>query len=431
VTLNLQDALEALYGLERRRDKLGLDGTRALLEALGHPERRFRSVHVAGTNGKGSVCALIERVLRAAGVRTGRFTSPHLVDFRERIRIGGRWADADRLAERLDHLQKLPVGRDRTFFEVATALGFDAFADGGVEWAVVEVGLGGRLDTTNVLVPAVSVVTSVGLDHTEILGDRLAQIAAEKGAIAKPGVSLISGVEDPEAAAVIEEASRAAGAPCVRVRDRVQVSDVVSDAEGSRFHAHVAPWGALALTIAMRGQYQVDNARIALAALGELAQGAIAIPAEAVREGFAAARWPGRLEPCPTEPRLWWDGAHNPDGMRRLAEAWTRDLGFEPPGAIVLALSHDKPAAEMLAALDRFADTSELVITRSRNPRALAPDALAQVAGAFRVRVEPDVGAAVRCALADSGSSRVLLAGSLFAVGEAMSAFGCPPGEME
>jgi dihydrofolate synthase/folylpolyglutamate synthase len=185
------------------------------------------------------------------------------------------------------------------------------------------------------------------------------------------------------------------------------------------------------LTIAMRGRYQVDNARIALAALGELAQGSVAIAAEAVREGFAAARWPGRLEPCPTEPRLWWDGAHNPDGMRRLAEAWTGDLGFEPPGAIVLALSHDKPADEMLAALDRFADTSELVITRSRNPRALAPDALAQVAGAFRVRVEPDVGAAVRGALADTGSSRVLLAGSLFAVGEAMSAFGCPPGAME
>jgi dihydrofolate synthase/folylpolyglutamate synthase len=296
---------------------------------------------------------------------------------------------------------------------------------------VVEVGLGGRLDTTNVLVPAVSVVTSVGLDHTEILGDRLAQIAAEKGAIAKPGVSLISGVEDPEAAAVIEEASRAAGAPCVRVRDRVQVSEVACDANGARFRAAVAPWGTLVLTIAMRGRYQVDNARIALAALGELARGSVAIAAEAVREGFAAARWPGRLEPCPTEPRLWWDGAHNPDGMRRLAEAWTRDLGFEPPGAIVLALSHDKPAAEMLAALDRFADTSELVITRSRNPRALAPDALAKVAGAFRVRVEPDVGAAVRGALADTGSSRVLLAGSLFAVGEAMSAFGCPPGEME
>ena len=168
--MTLQGALEALYGLERRKSKLGLDGTRALLAELGNPERRFRAVHVAGTNGKGTVCALVERVLRVAGHRTGLFTSPHLVDFRERIRVDGRWADEARLFEMLRRIEELPAMGDRTFFEVVTALGFGYFAAENVEWAVVEVGLGGRLDTTNVITPEVSVITSIGLDHVEILG---------------------------------------------------------------------------------------------------------------------------------------------------------------------------------------------------------------------------------------------------------------------
>jgi len=203
VTLRLQTALEALYGLERRKDKLGLDGTRDLLRALGDPQRCFKAVHVAGTNGKGSVCAIVERVLREAGVRTGLFTSPHLVDFRERIRVGGHWADEGRLATRLEHIQGLPEGRDRTFFEVCTALAFDDFAARGVEWAVVEVGLGGRLDCTNVLEPEVTVITSIGLDHTEILGEGLERVAAEKAGIVKPGVPLVCGVDEEPARGVI------------------------------------------------------------------------------------------------------------------------------------------------------------------------------------------------------------------------------------
>jgi dihydrofolate synthase / folylpolyglutamate synthase len=431
VSLNLQDALERLYGLERRRDKLGLDGTRALLEALGHPERRFRSVHVAGTNGKGSACALIERVLRAAGVRTGLFTSPHLVDFRERIRIDGHWADDAGLEQRLEHLQSLPSGRDRTFFEVATALGFDAFAGAQVEWAVVEVGLGGRLDTTNVLEPAVTVVTSIGLDHTEILGDTIGLIAAEKAGIAKRGTPMVSGAEDSEARSVIAETTRTAGASLIDAAERVAVSSIACDSNGAHFQATVAPWGTLDLSIGMRGRHQIANARVALAALSVLAQGPLPIGADAVRRGFAAARWPGRLEPCAREPRLWWDGAHNPDGLRRLVDAWRSDLGFEPPGAMVLTASRDKPVDQMLAALHDFAATTELVITRSRNARAADPEVLGQAATDFRVAVAPDVPSAVGGALARTGDRRVLLAGSLFAVGEAMAAFGGAPGEVE
>jgi dihydrofolate synthase/folylpolyglutamate synthase len=163
--------------------KLGLDGTRELLAGLGNPESRFAAVHVAGTNGKGSVCALVERVLRAAGLRTGLYTSPHLVEFRERIRVNGRWAGEDVLGGRLDVIEALPGAAQSTFFEIATALAFDHFARERVNWAVVEVGLGGRLDTTNVLHPAVSAITSVGLDHTEMLGNTHAAIALEKAGI--------------------------------------------------------------------------------------------------------------------------------------------------------------------------------------------------------------------------------------------------------
>src|SRR5262249_31668264 len=167
VTQDLQRRLESLWGLERRHLKPSLDGTRALLAGLGNPETRFAAVHVAGTNGKGSVCALIERVLRAAGVRTGLYTSPHLVDFRERIRVNGRWAAEDALDARLDVIEALPGAASATFFEVATALAFDHFARAQVPWAVVEVGLGGRLDSTNVLRPRVCAITSIGLDHAE------------------------------------------------------------------------------------------------------------------------------------------------------------------------------------------------------------------------------------------------------------------------
>jgi dihydrofolate synthase/folylpolyglutamate synthase len=431
VTLRLQRALERLYGFERSKSRLGLGGTERLLEALGRPQDRFRAVHVGGTNGKGSVCALIERALRASGIRTGLFTSPHLVDFRERIRVAGRWADAERLDRRLDLIQGLPASPDRTFFEVTTALGFDAFAAADVEWAVVEVGLGGRLDTTNVLRPAVAVITRVGLDHTEILGTTLEAVAAEKAGIIKPGVPVVAATQDPRVIAVLDATARERGAPLVLARDRVRCGRHVLGPKGARFAVEVEPWGALELEIGLRGRHQLENAAAALAALAVLAEDTPVITAETVRLGFAAARWPGRLEPCPGEPRLWWDGAHNPDGVVDLTRAWREDLGFDPPAAIVLAVSRDKDTAPMLAALRALAPRAHLVVTRADDERALAAEALKERAAraGWEVEAAPDVAAAVRAALVAAKTGRVLLAGSLFAVGEAMEAMGGAPGE--
>jgi dihydrofolate synthase / folylpolyglutamate synthase len=403
VSVSLQDALEALYGLERRRDKHDLGGTIALLHALGDPHRRFRSVHVAGTNGKGSVCALVERVLREAGQRTGLFTSPHLVDFRERIRVNGHWADEARLERRLADIERLPEGKDRTFFEVCTALAFDDFVERGVEIAVVEVGLGGRLDCTNVVTPEVSVITSIGLDHTEILGDTIEKIAAEKAGIIKPGVPVVTGVPDGPAMRVIEGRAREVGA-------------TVRRAEPSGADAGEA--GA--------------NVRVALATLETLAARGVPIPPAAVERGMARARWPGRFERCPGEPRLWWDGAHNPDGMLHLVSRWTSSRPVAP-AAIVLALSADKDAATMLRSLEAAFPSARVIATRTRSERALDPARLAELAAAtgLRASVVPDVPTACRAALADTpDDALVLLTGSLFAVGEAMAAFGGAPGEM-
>ena len=403
----LQARLETLYGLERRKAKLGLEGTRTLLGALGDPQRRFRAVHVAGTNGKGSVCAIVERVLREAGVRTGLFTSPHLVDFRERIRVNGRWADAEWLDAALDRIEALPEGRDRTFFEVATALGFLYFAERGVEWAVVEVGLGGRLDTTNVLEPAVCAITSIGLDHTEILGDTLEQIAAEKAGIIKPGVPVVIGELPEPALRVIRDAAADRRAPLV---------EPVAAAPG------VQPEGWKRL-----------NGRVALTVLGVLASHGVPVSPAALQHGLAGARWPGRAERAPGEPRLWWDGAHNASGVRTLREAWAAASRTTVPGprAIVLALSRDKDVDQILRELRAGFAGAAIVACRSRSERAMEPATIAERARGlgFQAVEASDVAGAIRRALDLAGDAPVLLTGSLFAVGEAMEVYGGAPGE--
>ncbi len=433
----LQRQLEALYGLERRRDKLGLDGTRALLASLGDPQRAFRSVHVAGTNGKGSVCALVERVLRASHVRTGLFTSPHLVDFRERIRVNGRCAGEAELAARLSRIEGVPDGGERTFFEVATALGFATFAEASVETAVVEVGLGGRLDTTNVLVPDVCAITSIGLDHGEILGDTHEQIAREKAGILKPGVPAVSGVEHDAAATAIAHAAREVGAPLHQARDLVEVKQALYGPWGTRLTVECEPWGTFQLQTPLRGSHQRDNARVALAVLSLLARAGAKIPLPAVRTGFAEVRWAGRLEPSPVVRRLWWDGAHNLDGVRRLCQSWRDEMAMAAPVAIVFAVARDKDARAMLQRLHAFAPEATLVLTRTRSERALATAQLAETAASLGIpcTTAPDVRSALAPWLdhgADgrgTASGRVLLCGSLFAVGEAMEAFGGAPGE--
>ncbi|HEY3214936.1 MAG TPA: folylpolyglutamate synthase/dihydrofolate synthase family protein [Candidatus Eisenbacteria bacterium] len=434
MTTHLQQALEALYGLERHKDKLGLEGTRSLLGALGDPHRRFRSVHVAGTNGKGSVCALIERVLREAGHHTGLFTSPHLVDFRERIRVDGRWVDEAWLEGRLDHIRRLPEERERTFFEVCTALAFDYFAERDVEIAVVEVGLGGRLDCTNVITPEVTVITSVGFDHTEILGDTLERIAREKAGIIKPGVPLVTGVHGRGPARRVIEAVAAEQGAAMDATFYEQVVEIPAPDgrplfAGTREFLVDSPWGERVELPRVRTQPSLRlNENLALSALGHLVRRGVAIPWAAVERGLARARWPGRLERSPGQARLWWDGAHNVSAAMKLRALWRDE---SRPGAIVLALSRDKDAEGFLRVLRWDFSGATIVTTRSRSERAMEPAAIAAQARAFgfETREASDVPTAVREALELAGEAPVLLTGSLFAVGEAMAALGGAPGE--
>lgn len=454
---HFQQRIEALYGQERRKNKLGLDGTRDLLRALGDPHMKFRSVHVAGTNGKGTTCALIERVLREAGYRTGLFTSPHLVDFRERIRVSGRWVDDAWLDEKLTLIESLPEGQDRTFFEVATALGFLYFAEQAVEIAVVEVGLGGRLDCTNVITPEVSVITTIGLDHTEILGKTVEEIAREKAGIIKPGVPVVVGRDiGGKARWAIEEVALEQGTsiPYLLPEFRVRPEDRIQSARPGPPHVEalnefilpfgkeyewLTPWGERfePLDESLPTMLQ-ENQTLALTALGCLVDRGIAIPFEAVKTGFVRAHWPGRFERCPGHPRLWWDAAHNAQAFRGLGLSWA-DVHSDhrgrvrPPGAVVLALSRDKNAESVVTELRWAFKPLKLVVTRSRSGRAMEPEIIARVAESqgITAQIVPEVVAALRQALDATGDDDVLLCGSIFAVGEAMEAFGGAPGEFQ
>jgi dihydrofolate synthase/folylpolyglutamate synthase len=420
-----REAIERLYGLERgNRGPFGLEGTRALLEGLDHPERAFAAVHVAGTNGKGSTSALIERLLRESGARTGLFTSPHLVHYRERIRISGCAVPPGTIGRLLERVSAVPAAPGRTFFEVTFALGALAFAEAGVATAVLETGLGGRLDSTNVVAPALTVLTPIGLDHVELLGDTIEAIAAEKAGILKPGVPAVVAPQDPRAQVVIERRAREVGAPLVPV-DAVVAGTTVHalDAHGCDVTFAVGDIGDVRVRLPLLGRHQVANAALAIAAARTHAPG---LGAGEIRHALEHARWPGRFEACPAEPRLYWDGAHNSQGAAVLRSAWREALG-DAPGALVLGLSEDKDAGAMLEALRGPWRCVFAVAARSPRARA-ASDVARHVRAAW-----PAVPVAEAAGVAEGAAGalrtlapgeRVLVCGSLFAVGEAMAAFG-------
>jgi len=368
----------------------GLDRIRQALARLGSPERAFVSVQIAGTNGKGSTAAMTESILRAAGLRTGLFTSPHLARFTERIRLDGQEIDGDRLAA-LDP-PIAATGVPLTYFEISAVLAFRAFAEAKVDVAVLETGLGGRLDAVTAASPVATAITSIGLDHTDLLEGTLREIAREKAGIAKPGVPLYLGPLPPEADEEIARAAAAVGAP---VR---------------RWGSELAP----APLPALPGEHQRSNAALAVA-LAEAAAAACRRPLTGaqIAEGLRRVAWPGRLEWL--APDVLIDCAHNQEGVLALAAALPRDR----PAALVISVVRGKDAAAMLAALaPRFA---LVVATRSRNERALPAAELAALLPGRRVEVVEDPAAALALArgfAAEHPGGYVVVAGSIFLVGE-------------
>jgi dihydrofolate synthase/folylpolyglutamate synthase len=376
--------------------RLGLDTMRAACTRAGHPERSFEAAHVAGTNGKGSTCAMLESIARAAGKKTGLYTSPHLCRFAERIRIDGEPISDDELADVLE--RALALGPDLSFFETATLAAFLAFRDHQVDLAVIEVGIGGRLDATNVLPPPrVSAITRVALDHVDRLGDTLEEIAREKAGIAKPGVPIVLGPMAPEVRAAALDVALANGALPIVMGDDPDA--VTRDA----------------IELGLRGGYQHDNARMASRIARELG-----IPETARREGLARTRWPGRFERIEVESgplRGSWilDGAHNPDGARALVLALADELPGSAPSAIVFGALADKAWGEMLDVLASVPCPRVYAPPRGRaatDPALLAAHARGHVAASL-----PDALAQARGLVQDA--SPVVICGSLYLVGEA------------
>ncbi len=413
------DPLSFLYSLEKLGMKFGLENISRLCGALGHPERGFRSIVVAGTNGKGSVTAMTETALRAAGHRVARYTSPHLVRLEERFVIDGREVATADLVEALGCVQRATAALlargalegPPTFFECTTAAAFELFRRAAVEIAVLEVGLGGRLDATNVVAPIATAITSIDFDHQAQLGDTLASIGREKAGIIKPGVPVVCGPLPDEAAGVIERAAEAAGAPLVRACEAVSLSR----RDDGRVDLASAVYVLDAVTLALPGRHQADNARVVVALLGELERLGLRAGAGAVRAGLTTVSWPGRLERVSLEgTELLLDAAHNPAGAAALGD-YLREIGWTR-SVLVFGAMRDKDVRSMLAALAPVC--GHLVATTAASPRAMAADEIARVAAeipGWTVAAESDPAAAL--ALARRAGTRVVVAGSIFLIG--------------
>ena len=406
--------LTALRGGEHAGMRPGLERITALLEALGHPERRYRLVQVGGTNGKGSVAAMLAAILKAAGRRVGLYTSPHLVSFRERIRVNGAAIAEDSLADGVEALGTLVARLDATMFEATTALALDHFAREAVDTAVLEVGLGGRLDATTVGAPVVTVIARVDLDHEAWLGGTLAEIAAEKAAIIRDGIALAA-AQAPEVAAVLVRRALETGVP-LQLAGRELAVTVERRGLGGQWIACAGPgWSLSGLRVAMLGSFQPENALLAVAAAHALGVGEAAI-----RDGLDRARWPGRFQVAPRGAGwLVLDGAHNPGAARALAES----LAMFFPGApvtLVLGVSRDKDARAMLAALAPAA--RRVILTAAATPRAADPRALRPLvpAGPAAVLTARSVEEALAMGAEEPQTPILCVAGSLFLVGETL-----------
>jgi dihydrofolate synthase / folylpolyglutamate synthase len=409
VAQGYREVLLRLFSLRRLGVKLELERMEAALHAVGDPHRDLKFVHLAGTNGKGSAAAFLDTMLRAGGYRTGLFTSPHLSRFTERIRLGGAEidpADVVRLEAEVRRRVTVPL----TFFEEVTLLALMQFREQRAEIVVLETGLGGRFDATNVVLPEVSVITGIALEHTEYLGDTLGAIAFEKAGIIKAGRPVAATAPAGEASEVIaREAARRPAPLHVMGRD----FDLLDDGPTLRFRglgADDVPVHALGL----RGPHQRSNAALALAAAELLARRGFALPAEARARGLAQCRWPGRLEELSRQPRVWADAAHNPAGAAALASA----LAGIPHRRLTLCLGvlQDKDATGFLAPLLPLAQ--RVITVAPRSARALPAAALAALAPG----AEPADGLAAGLAMARAGlgpDDLCVVAGSLFLVGEA------------
>ncbi|HEX4343368.1 MAG TPA: folylpolyglutamate synthase/dihydrofolate synthase family protein [Verrucomicrobiae bacterium] len=394
------EAIRFLYDLRLFGAKFGLENTRKLAGLVGNPQDKLRFIHVAGTNGKGSTCALLESIYRAAGLRVGLFTSPHLVSFRERIQVNRQLiseGEVVRLVEQMrDLFDEFSSDQPPTFFEAITVMALRHFADHGCDLVIWETGLGGRLDATNIVTPLASVITNIGLDHQQWLGDTLEKIAAEKAGIIKPNIPVLTAAKEPSALAVIEQIAREKNAPLTKVEKFTGVPSV-----------------------SLLGDHQKLNAAVAIATV-EVLQKQIPIKPEAIQKGLATAHWPGRLQLLarPTGQKILLDGAHNVDGAKTLVTALKQLFPAQKP-TLILGMLQDKDWLNMCEILLPVADKVLFVPVQSE--RTSAPHELAEtcrrVYSGAQIMEHTSLAAALE---AVANEPLVVIAGSLYLVGEAL-----------
>ncbi len=406
----------------------GLERSRRVLKSVGDPHLAYPTLHVGGTNGKGSVAAIWDAVLRAAGHRTGLYTSPHLCSFRERYRISGVPIDEEALVQAAGELQSLNERHGLTFFEAASVLAFHLFAQVQVDVGIVEVGLGGKLDATNVVQPLVTAVTNVALDHADYLGDSLVGIAGEKAGIIKAGVPLITTETDPELGRVFRERAGALGAPIHFLNPESDVEETDIGDRSTRFSLHTETWGRLELELPLVGAHQAVNAALAIRAL-ELLPPELLPQREAVVAGTASVRWPGRFHLLEVEGVTWlFDVAHNIAGIEALA----RTLASHPlprPVVLLVGILGDKEWRAMLPPLFEATDQAILTLPLSApSERCWEPaEVVAAVESPGPVEIVPDFLEAARMAAARARGGSVLVVGSHHTTGDAMRVLGVEP----
>jgi dihydrofolate synthase/folylpolyglutamate synthase len=425
-----QPALSSAQGA--RVQKFGLDNISLVAEALGRPHLAVPCVHIAGTNGKGSTAAMLESILRAAGLRTGLYTSPHLECINERIRTNGENISNEDFAAAWSHVHSTieslmasgKLAAHPTFFECVTAMAFVSFASHAVQFAVYEVGLGGRFDATNIVIPEVAVITAIDFDHENYLGNSIERIAAEKAGIIKPGAIVVSANERPEARAVIARQSAKMNARLIEIDLAFRLEGQQND--GGMYRATAVSIGratdlALHLAPSLPGGFQIRNALAAATAAVLIRDRGFPIESAAIERGIATANWPGRLERLAQHPSLYVDGTHNPSGARELLKFWQENFAGNKI-FLVYGAMRDKAVDEIAGLL--FPHAATVILTEPRQPRAISAPLLAEMIGhhAKRSEIVRDPAAALERALSlTCPDDAVFATGSLYLVGDLLA----------
>jgi len=413
------NCLNTIYRLRRYGIILGLDTIREILQGLGDPQDTFNSIHVAGTNGKGSIASALATILHISGYNVGLYTSPHLVRFNERICINNRQVSDEDVVESYEAVKSVhKASREPTFFEFATAMAFYEFGKQNVDWAVIETGMGGRLDATNIIKPALSIITNISLEHKTYLGNTIAEITREKGGIIKNKVPVVTGVKQKNAISVLKTMADSKSAPLHRFGDAFRVRR----GNGSfNYFGLENVWRNI--NTGLNGSHQIDNAALVLASCEVLNQNNLDFSLQNIKDGLLQNRWPGRLEIVSESPLIILDGAHNFIAARNLAAYLSENLS-DRDITLIVGILDDKPCASMLKSLVPLC--SKIILTRPKIDRALPPEKLYPIAREMipDVHIIPDVDKAVIHAVETAlPKDAICIAGSLYVVGEAKELF--------